>query len=107
MRQTIDWVTEAAQSLQTAAVHADRLGQADLFSGWAAMADQIRLIAAGLDPVAVPHETSPWPSVSDGLTAALDALDRVTILDGPADLGLWEWHVREVRDLAVQLETLP
>lgn len=114
MRQRIDWVAEAAQTLQTAAIHADHLadqhGQDDVFSGWAALADQIRLVAAGLDPAAVPHRTAPWPTVNDCLTAALDALERVTGPDGPdglTDLGLWEWHLREVRDLTTQLEALP
>ncbi len=107
MRQSIDWVAEAVQSLHAAAAHADRLGQADVFSSWAAMANQIRLVAAGLDPVAVRGEARPWSSVNECLTAALEALDRVTYLDGGADLGLWEWHVREVRDLADRLDALP
>jgi len=107
MRQSIDWVAEAVQSLHAAAAQAEHLGQADVFSSWAAMADQIRLLAAGLDPVAVPGETRPWSTVTDCLTAALEALDRVTTFDGAADLGLWEWHVREVRDLADRLEALP
>lgn len=107
MRQTMDWVAEAVQSLHAAAAEAEHLGQADVFSTWAAVADQIRLLAAGLDPVAVPGEPRPWSSVNDCLTAALEALDRVTSLDGPADLGLWEWHVREVRDLADRLEAHP
>ncbi len=107
MRQSVDWVAEAVQSLHAAAAHADHLGQADVFSSWRAMADQIRLVAAGLDPLAPHPVTSHWPTVSAALTAALEALDRVTALDGPTDLALWEWHVREVRDLADRLEARP
>ncbi len=82
MRQTIDWVAEAVQSLLAAAALADDRGHADVFSRWGAMADQIRLVVSGLDPVAVPGEARPWSSVNGCLTAALEALDRVTTLDG-------------------------
>jgi len=107
MRQTIDWVAESVQSLLAAAALADDRGHDDVFSRWGAVADQIRLVASGLDPVAVPGESRPWSSVNGCLTAALEALDRVTTLDGATDLALWEWHVREVHDLADWLEDLP
>ena len=105
MRQSTDWIAHAVQSLHTAARRADELGAGDVFSSWAAMADQIRLVASGLDPAAIPGEPRPWPSVPECLTAALEALDRVGPPDGPDDLRLWEWHLREVRDLAARLET--
>ena len=105
MRQSIDWVEQAVQSLHTAARRADELAAGDVFSSWAAMADQIRLVASGLDPAATPGEPRPWPSVRECLTAALEALDRVGPPDGPDDLRLWQWHLREVRDLAERLET--
>lgn len=54
MRQTIDWVAESVQSLLAAAALADDRGHDDVFSSWGAVADQIRLVASGLDPVAVP-----------------------------------------------------
>ena len=104
MRQSIDWVEQAVQSLHTAARHADELAAGDVFSSWAAMADQIRLVASGLDPVASPGEGRAWPSVRECLTAALEALDRVGPPDGPDDLRLWHWHLREVADLAERLE---
>ena len=105
MRQSIDWVEQAVQSLHTAARRADELAAGDVFSSWAAMADQIRLVASGLDPAATPGEPRPWPSVRECLTAALEALDRVGPPDGPDDLRLWEWHLREVADLAERLGT--
>ena len=105
MRQSIDWVEQAVQSLHTAARHADDLAADDVFSSWAAMADQIRLVASGLDPAAIPGEPRPWPSVPECLTAALEALDRVGPPDGPDDLRLWQWHLREVSDLAARLGT--
>ena len=105
MRQSIDWVEQAVQSLHTAARHADDLAADDVFSSWAAMADQIRLVASGLNPAATPGEPRPWPSVRECLTAALEALDRVGPPDGPDDLRLWQWHLREVADLAARLET--
>jgi hypothetical protein len=105
MRQSIDWVAEAVQSLHTAASRADELGAGEVFSSWGALADQIRLVASGLDPAGIPGERRPWPSVREGLTAALEALDRVGPPDGPDDLRLWQWHLREVSDLAARLET--
>ena len=107
MQQPIDWVDEAVQSLHAAADRADRLGSADVFSTWAAMADQIRLVAYGLDPLSGPGRPRPSPSVADCLTAALEALDRVGPLPTPSDLPLWEWHVREIRDLVERLGALP
>ena len=103
MRQSIDWVEQAVQSLHTAARRADDLAAGDVFSSWAALADQIRLVASGLNPAATPGEPRPWPSVRECLTAALEALDRVGPPDGPDDLRLWQWHLREVRDLAERL----
>ena len=105
MPQSIDWVEQAVQSLHTAASRADELAAGDVFSSWAALADQIRLVASGVDPAATPGERRPWPSVREGLTAALQALDRVGPPDGPDDLRLWQWHLREVADLADRLET--
>ncbi len=107
MQQPIDWVDEAVQSLHAAADRADGLGSADLFSTWSAMADQIRLVAYSLDPLSGPGRPRPRPSVGDCLTAALEALDRVGPLTRPSDLPLWEWHVREIRDLVDRLGALP
>jgi len=107
MQKPINWVDEAVQSLHAAADRADVLGSADVFSSWAAMAGQIGLVASGLDPLAAPTIRRPWASVDDGLTAALEALDRIGPLDGADDLALWEWHVQEIRDLVERLATLP
>jgi len=107
VQQPIDWVDEAVQSLHAAADRADRLGSADVFSTWAAMADQIRLVAYGLGPLSSSGEPRPWTSVDEGLTAALESLDRVDPLTGGSDLPLWEWHVREIRDLVDRLGALP
>jgi len=107
MQKSINWVDEAVQSLHAAADRAERLGSADVFSTWGAMAGQIRLVASGLDPLAAPTVRRPWTSVDDGLTAALEAMDRIGPLDGTDDLALWEWHVREIRDLVERLATRP
>lgn len=106
MRHTIDWVAEAVQSLHTAARRADDLAAGDVFSSWAALADQIRLVAAGLDPLSVPGQPRPWLSVGESLTAAVEALDRVAPTNGDDDLRLWEWHARQVRDLTERLASL-
>jgi len=107
MQKPINWVDEAVQSLHAAADRADVLGSADVLSAWGAMAGQIRLVAAGLDPLSVPTVRRPWTSVDDCLTAALEAMDRIGPHDGADDLALWEWHIQEIRGLVERLSARP
>ncbi len=78
-----------------------------------AFAGQIRLAAATLPGVAensdlthIPHTDgppAPVPSravIEDQLRQALDCLDQVAPLDGPADLQLCAWHLHELRRIA-------
>lgn len=79
----------------------------------AAFAGQIRLAAATLPGVAddsdlahVQHTDDPPTSlpgradVEDELRHALDCLDQVAPLDGPADLQLCAWHLHELCRIA-------
>lgn len=79
MQQPIDWVDEAVQALHAAADRVDRLGSADVFSTWAAMADQIRLVAYGLDPLD--------PAITTWRVRALssDGLDQENPNGNPVD----------------------
>ncbi len=91
----------AAAHLATAAHLADhRDGTRD--GAWAAFAGQIRLTAAGLPAVAPDTPAIPAApgTVHGHLSAALDAMDHIDPLDGPADLQLWAWHIAELARLA-------
>lgn len=64
------------------------------------LAGQIRLAAATLpgDPAEVTD--APVGEVANHLAHALDCLDQVPPLDGPADLQLCAWHIHELRRIA-------
>lgn len=73
-----------------------------------AFAGQIRLAAAtlpagardtGSDPLDSPHSANDI-DIADHLDRALDCLDQIPPLDGPADLQLCAWHLHELRRIA-------
>lgn len=99
-------VGEALTHLYSAAAHADELADGDAFSVWAALADQVRLVAAGIDPTVMPFDTRfTTCSVLQDLAEALAALDAVCS-EGPAHL-LWLSHLQELRKITAGLATGP
>ena len=95
---------DTALLLARAALHLERA--ADLAEpADPALAGQIRLAAAtlpiGLDqPEFAPRGTDDGADVGDHLELALDCLDQVAPLAGPADLQLCAWHIHELRRIA-------
>ncbi len=72
---------------------------------WAALAGQIRLTAAGIPALPATDDAARSTAlVHQHLDQAVDALDHIDTLDGPADLPLWTWHLTELARLAQQLE---
>ena len=72
-----------------------------------ALAGQIRLAAATMpadtwpdaaDEAAIRRDDS--ADVADHLELALDCLDQIAPLAGPADLQLCAWHIHELRRIA-------
>jgi hypothetical protein len=105
MTPAADVLDAAAGRLLAASDRADQLGS-DLGSpDLLGLAGQIRLIANGLSltPDQGPDK-GPATSVVAELRAALDALDRISPADGPADLQVWAWHVSELLRLAGEAE---
>ena len=94
---------KAAGHLSAAAQHADSLTDPDADGPsppWSALADQLRLVAAGLSPTAPPTEITPRPfGIPDHLEAALASLDKIAPLDGPSDLQLWAWRIVDLRSV--------
>ena len=94
----------AAAELYAAAGLADARAGGDPFSPWFALAGQLRLVAAGLEPA--PATTAPSRLSPAAHTAA--ALERVAELDSgsrPEDLGSWRRHVEHLHNRATQLDT--
>lgn len=97
---TADLIARAATHLHHAALHAEH--------DWhPTLAGQIRLAAASLPALPGPEprpesEPDAGPPLGEeidvaGLLAlALDCLDQITPLDGPADLQLVAWHIHEL-----------
>ena len=95
---------DTALLLVRAALHLERA--ADLAEpADPALAGQIRLAAATL-PIGLDHQdfaplgTDDGAYVGDHLELALDCLDQVPPLTGPADLQLCAWHIHELRRIA-------
>ena len=101
--QTVTLLDQAAGLMHAAAAVAESRGGDDVFSEWHGLASQIRLTSAGVShaPSEVPD---PRPSVTECLASATASLGRIAPLAGPADLTLWIWHIRELRDLAEAME---
>ena len=102
MPTTSDLLDLAATHLAAAAAVADDHDAPD--PAWAALAGQIRLTAAGLPTipsVALPAQAG--GTLEQHLGLAIDALDHIDPLDGPADLPLWAWHLAELTRLAQKL----
>lgn len=101
MPATADLLDRAAQHLTHAADLAEPTDPA--FAG------QIRLAAATLplggggndhDGPNGPATSVEAADVADLLDRALDCLDQIPPLDGPADLQLCAWHIHELRRIA-------
>lgn len=94
---------EAAAELHAAAVIADGHSVGDPFSPWTALAAQLRLVAAGLDPTPV---TRPQHRdlATRHVTAALDLLDSVLRSAGFMDLAFWHRHVEHLHTETARLE---
>ena len=95
---------DTALLLVRAALHLERA--ADLAEpADPALAGQIRLAAATL-PIGLDHQdfaplgTDDGDDVGDHLELALDCLDQIRPLEGPADLQLCAWHIHELRRIA-------
>jgi hypothetical protein len=92
----------AAAELRSAASLADARAAGDLFSPWFALAGQLRLVAAGLDPTS---ETSA-PSrltLAAHTAAALDHLDKFGPRSAQEDLESWRRHAQRLHIRATQL----
>lgn len=99
MPNPTDLLDLAASHLATAADLADLADHhPDKGDEWAALAGQIRLVAAGL-PTPADTQTGQGGTVAEHLAAAVDALDHIDPLDGPHDLQLWAWHIAELARL--------
>jgi hypothetical protein len=120
-----DPVAAAVEHLHSAASAADATVGGRIFSPWAALASQIRLVGGAIDPnvdltptitTGAGITTSPrtfsasitlGPSsaaVLNSLAQAAAALDRTA---PDPDVLIWIWHVRELRRLAGGLATRP
>lgn len=94
--------SEALHHLYSAAAHADQVASGDVFSVWAAVAEQIRLVAGGLDATLMPYGAALSPSsVWEELTQALEALDAAASRN--TDHLLWMSHVHELRRITASL----
>jgi hypothetical protein len=94
----------AAAELHAAAHLADARAGGDPFNPWTALAAQLRLVAAGLDPAPpapVPHRDSAGAHV----TAALDQLDTADAGTGVVDPAFWRRHVEHLQAETDRLET--
>ena len=92
----------AAAELHSAADLADARAEGDPFSPWFALARQLRLVAAGIEPA--PETTAPSRLSPAAHTAA--ALERVNELDSgsePEDLAFWRRHMEHLHKRATQL----
>jgi hypothetical protein len=98
-----DLLDRAAGHMHAAAALAESLSSEDVFSDWHGLAGQVRLTAAGVSHTPT-TPTDPPASVTGRLTSALAVLDGVDPLNGPPDLQLWVWHIRELRDLTAAME---
>jgi hypothetical protein len=94
---------QAAGHLLAAAERADALAGDDPFSDWDDLASQARLTASGVSHSPLPP-TDLDASIAEALSAALLILDTIPVEDGPPDLLLWAWHIRELHDLADGME---
>ncbi len=100
-------MTSTDQMMARAAAHLDRAADvADARGDWA-FAAQIRLAAATLpgrpdDPDYADTQSEGGEDLVDHLGRALDALDAIAPLDGPADLQLCAWHIHELRRIATE-----
>ena len=105
MTPAADVLDAAAGRLLAASDRADQLGTELDSPDLLGLAGQIRLIANGLSlsPQPGPDEEKASSVVAE-LRAALDALDRISPADGPADLQVWAWHVSELLRLAGEAE---
>lgn len=100
MPNPTDLLDLAASHLGTAADLADHHSDRHTDNGdeWAALAGQIRLVAACL-PTPADTQTGQGGTVAEHLAAAVDALDHIDPLEGPHDLQLWAWHIAELARL--------
>ena len=95
----------AAGLLGAAADVAEHRGSETVFSDWYGLASQIRLTAAGMSHL--PASLTPSPtSVGEGLAAAIQVLDDMSLELSSPDLSLWRWHVHELRQVAQDMEQL-
>jgi hypothetical protein len=95
---------DAAAQLRCAATLAEKRGVGNPMDPWAAIAGTIRLIAAGLDPMAT-SAPSPLNDVHQHLAAALVSLDDVSADDAPSDFMFWRAHVVDLEANAQALES--
>lgn len=93
---TNDLLAKAVQHLCRAAALADDTGPAR-----DALAGQIRLAAATIPATWTADDELPTGGdINHHLKQALNCLDQIPPLDGPADLPLIAWHVHELRRMA-------
>jgi hypothetical protein len=99
-----DQLEHAAAQLHCAATLAEQRGLGNPLDPWWAIAGTIRLVAAGLDPMAT---SAPLPliDVHQHLTAALVSLDDVSADDAPSDFMFWRAHVVDLEANALALES--
>ena len=120
-----DPVAAAVAHLHSAASAADATAGGRIFSPWAALASQIRLVVGAIDPnvdltpttttgagiTTTPRTSGASTTLGPSSAAVLDSLAQAaTALDGTApdpDVLIWIWHVRELRRLAGELATRP
>ncbi|GAB3881481.1 hypothetical protein [Terrabacter terrigena] len=99
----------AAAELHRAADLAALRSDDNPFSHWAALAGQLRLVAAGLSNRGQPLESSvggPAPGEGDlaaHLSAASAALEGISSADAPADLAFWVGHIDDLNALIADL----
>ncbi len=92
----------AAAELRGAADLADARADRDPFSPWAALAGQLRLVAAGLDPAPATVATTRLTPASH-TAAALVQLDRLHEPSEPEDVDFWRRQVEDLHERAVDL----
>ena len=108
-RHLVPQFAAAAVELRRAADLAELRSEDNPFSHWAALAGQLRLVAAGLSPLGHPPASSPaGPAKGDGdlggcLSAASAALDGISPTDAPEDLAFWIGHIDDLNALVADL----